>query len=201
MRCRLGMTIAVTLFTAVAQADAQQSQTPNRFPLAAPAGGDSKARQVAPPGAVNQGPFDATTWKYGNAFAPPPGAKIWNPAKIKLMQEGAKLVGGTVSSGIDPSTYCAMANAGYDFHLDRDAARQHHLGPSQQGVAHLPPCQGGSRRARSLCGRIPDPACARRRRPGDRGADRRQRRGGDCGQGLDLFSPAWQTQSRRRRRV
>ena len=115
MRCRLGMTIAVTLFTAVAQADAQQSQTPNRFPLAAPAGGDSKARQVAPPGAVNQGPFDATTWKYGNAFAPPPGAKIWNPAKIKLMQEGAKLVGGTVSSGIDPSTYCAMANAGYDF--------------------------------------------------------------------------------------
>ncbi len=29
--------------------------------------------------------------------------------------QGGKLVGGTVSSGIDPSTYCAMANAGYDF--------------------------------------------------------------------------------------
>jgi 2-keto-3-deoxy-L-rhamnonate aldolase RhmA len=83
--------------------------------LAAPAGVDSKARQAAPPGAVNQGPFDAATWKYGNAFSPPPGTKIWNPAKIKLMQEGGKLVGGTVSSGIDPSTYCAMANAGYDF--------------------------------------------------------------------------------------
>ena len=55
-----------------------------------------------------------SSWKYGSAFTPPPGAKIWNPAKIKLMS-GGKLVGGTVSSGIDPSTYCAMANAGYDF--------------------------------------------------------------------------------------
>jgi 2-keto-3-deoxy-L-rhamnonate aldolase RhmA len=86
----------------------------NSFPLAAPAGVDSKARALAPPGAVNQGQFDAGTWKYGNAFTPPPGAKIWNPAKIKLLQ-GGKLVGGTVGSGIDPSTYCAMANAGYDF--------------------------------------------------------------------------------------
>jgi hypothetical protein len=83
----------------------------NPFPLAAPAGVDSKARELAPPGAANQGQFDAATWKYGNAFAPPPGTKIWNPAKIKLMQ-GGKLVGGTVSSGIDPSTYCA---SGYDF--------------------------------------------------------------------------------------
>jgi len=93
-----------------ATADAQQGQ----FPLAAPAGVDSKARQMAPSGAVNQGPFDMNTWKYGNAFTPPPGAKMWNPAKIKLMS-GGKLLGGTVSSGIDPSTYCAMANAGYDF--------------------------------------------------------------------------------------
>jgi 2-keto-3-deoxy-L-rhamnonate aldolase RhmA len=113
MRCRLGMAIGVALLTAVSQAAAQQSQ--NQFPLAAPAGVDSNARQVAPPGAVNQGAFDPATWKYGNAFAPPSGAKIWNPAKLKLMQQGAKFVGGTVSSGIDPSTYCAMANAGYDF--------------------------------------------------------------------------------------
>src|SRR6202043_2121934 len=35
------------------------------FPLAAPAGVDSKARALAPPGAVNQGQFDAGTWKYG----------------------------------------------------------------------------------------------------------------------------------------
>ena len=44
----------------------------------------------------------------------PPGAKLWNPAKIKLMQ-GGKLVGGTVRAVGDPNTYCAMANAGYDF--------------------------------------------------------------------------------------
>ena len=36
-----------------------------QFPLAAPAGKDSGARQTAPPGAVNQGPFDPATWKYG----------------------------------------------------------------------------------------------------------------------------------------
>src|SRR5262245_17244617 len=87
-------------------AKAQQTQ----FPMAAPAGVDSKAREVAPPGAVNQGPFDMKTWKYGTAFTPPAGAKVWNPAKIKLTS-GGKLVGGTLSNGIDPSTYCAMANA------------------------------------------------------------------------------------------
>jgi 2-keto-3-deoxy-L-rhamnonate aldolase RhmA len=39
---------------------------------------------------------------------------MWNPAKIKLMQ-GGKVVGGTVAGVTDPQTYCAMANAGYDF--------------------------------------------------------------------------------------
>jgi 2-keto-3-deoxy-L-rhamnonate aldolase RhmA len=119
MRCTVGMTVGVALLAApvlgASPTPAQQNPGQSQFPLAAPAGVDSKARQAAPPGAVNQGPFDAATWKYGNAFSPPPGTKIWNPAKIKLMQEGGKLVGGTVSSGIDPSTYCAMANAGYDF--------------------------------------------------------------------------------------
>jgi 2-keto-3-deoxy-L-rhamnonate aldolase RhmA len=123
MKCPVGVTVGSVLLLApflapslgMSQTLAQQSPAQNQFPLAAPAGMDSKARQVAPPGAVNQGAFDAATWKYGNAFSPPPGAKIWNPAKIKLMTEGGKLVGGTVSSGIDPSTYCAMANAGYDF--------------------------------------------------------------------------------------
>src|SRR5688572_1099240 len=38
-----------------------------KFPLAAPAGKDSNARAVAPPGALNQGPFDPATWKYGPA--------------------------------------------------------------------------------------------------------------------------------------
>ena len=102
--------IALTLLGLMtATAWAQQ-----KFPLAAPAGIDSNARQVAPSGAVNQGPFDMSQWKYGNAFNVPAGVKIWNPVKIKLMQ-GGKIVGGTVRGVRDPGTYCAMANAGYDF--------------------------------------------------------------------------------------
>ena len=58
------------------------------FPLAAKAGVDSNARMVAPPGAVNQGPFDPSTWKYGTAFDPPAGSKIWNPVKLKMLQGG-----------------------------------------------------------------------------------------------------------------
>jgi 2-keto-3-deoxy-L-rhamnonate aldolase RhmA len=96
-----------------------------QFPLAAPAGKDSGARTTAPTGARNQGPFDPATWKYGGAFDPPQGSKIWNPVKVKMMR-GEKVTGGTVFSATDPATYCAMANAGYDFiwtemqHNDRD---------------------------------------------------------------------------------
>ena len=85
-----------------------------QFPLAAPAGKDSGAKAVAPAGATNQGAFDPATWKYGTAFAPPAGSTAWNPAKLKLTQ-GGKVTGGTVFAATDPSTYCAMANAGYDF--------------------------------------------------------------------------------------
>jgi 4-hydroxy-2-oxoheptanedioate aldolase len=91
-----------------------QANGPTQFPLAAPAGKDSGALQHAPPGAVNQGPYDMTKWKYGTAFNAPAGAKIWNPVKIKMMQ-GATVTGGTVFSATDPEIYCAMANAGYDF--------------------------------------------------------------------------------------
>jgi 2-keto-3-deoxy-L-rhamnonate aldolase RhmA len=106
---------------------AQRPQSPNAdpyannanpgatpFPLAAPAGKDSGARTTAPSGAVNTGPFDPATWKYGPAFDAPPNSKIWNPVKLKLMQ-GGKVTGGTLFSSTDPATYCAMANAGYDF--------------------------------------------------------------------------------------
>src|SRR5499427_7014936 len=95
------------------------------FPLAAAAGKDSNAKNTAPPGAVNQGPFDAATWKYGPAFNAPEGSKIWNPVKLKMMR-GEKVTGGTLFSATDPATYCAMANSGYDFiwtemqHNDRD---------------------------------------------------------------------------------
>ena len=85
-----------------------------KFPLAAAAGVDSKARDAAPPGAVNQGAFDPSTWKYGTAFNAPPNSKIWNPVKLKMMQ-GGKVTGGTLFTATDPAVYCAMANAGYDF--------------------------------------------------------------------------------------
>jgi 2-keto-3-deoxy-L-rhamnonate aldolase RhmA len=85
-----------------------------KFPLAAPAGMDTKSIDRAPPNAVNQGKFDDKKWKYGTAYDAPAGAKIWNPVKLKMMQ-GGKVTGGTVFAATDPSTYCAMASAGYDF--------------------------------------------------------------------------------------
>jgi len=85
-----------------------------QFPLAAPAGKDSGAKQTPPAGATNQGAFDPATWKYGTTFNAPDGSKIWNPVKLKL-QQGGKVTGGTLFSATHPSTYCAMANAGYDF--------------------------------------------------------------------------------------
>ena len=48
-----------------------------QFPLAAPAGKDSGAKQNGPAGAANQGAFDPAKWKYGTAFDAPAGSKIW----------------------------------------------------------------------------------------------------------------------------
>jgi 2-keto-3-deoxy-L-rhamnonate aldolase RhmA len=120
--------VAVAALTAQSQAPARpQTPTPNAdpyvnnpnpgntaFPLAAPAGTDSGARAKPPAGAVNQGPFDPATWKYGSAFDPPKGPQVWNPVKVK-MQQGGKVTGATLFGSTDPSVYCALANAGYDF--------------------------------------------------------------------------------------
>ena len=67
---RAALSIVIAIFAAAASAQ----QAPTAFPLAAPAGKDSNARQVAPPGAVNQGPFDDARWKYGPGFNAPAGA-------------------------------------------------------------------------------------------------------------------------------
>ena len=57
-------------------------------------------------------------------LAQPMGAgaqgRIFNTVKQKL-SEGTPVIGGTVSTA-DPDIYCAVANAGFDFNLDRDAA-------------------------------------------------------------------------------
>ena len=124
-----------------------------RFPLAAAAGQDSGARRVAPAGAVNQGPFNPAAWKYGTAFAPPAAAAIWNPVKLKMAQ-GGKVTGGTLFSATDPSTYCAMADAGYDFiwtemqHNERDwqaAARMWRACPHAKAVPGVRVAYGDER--------------------------------------------------------
>jgi 2-keto-3-deoxy-L-rhamnonate aldolase RhmA len=135
---KLILVTVVSIALAIAAFAAQQTQPapagpntgsatpgPTQFPLAAPAGSDSGAITRAPAGAVNQGAFDPTTWKYGAAFNAPPGSRIWNPVKLKMMR-GEKVTGGTVFNATDPAIYCAMANAGYDFiwtemqHNERD---------------------------------------------------------------------------------
>ena len=60
-------------------------------------------------------PFNADEFEYGtrNGLEEGQQAEIWNPAMQKLM-DGGPLIGGTVRA-TDPRTYCAMANAGYDF--------------------------------------------------------------------------------------
>jgi 2-keto-3-deoxy-L-rhamnonate aldolase RhmA len=108
------MTLGAAAVFGQANEDANGAGTNGQFPLAAPAGKDSGALAHAPAGALNQGPYDMSKWKYGTAYDPPPGAKLWNPVKIKMMQ-GGKVTGGTVFSATDPEIYCAMANAGYDF--------------------------------------------------------------------------------------
>lgn len=87
---------------------------PITSPLSAPAGKDSGAIRTALSNGVNQGPFNPATWKYGPAFNPPPGAKIWNPVKAKMLA-GQKVTGGTLFNVTDPTVYCAFANSGYDF--------------------------------------------------------------------------------------
>ena len=85
-----------------------------QFPLAAKAGQDSGAARTAPAGAVNTGAITVGSWKFGPANDVPGGVKSWNPVKVK-MNEGGKVTGATAFSTTTPETYCAMANAGYDF--------------------------------------------------------------------------------------
>ena len=84
-----------------------------QFPLAAPAGKDSGAITNAPPGRRIRERSIQPTGNTGTRSTRR-NAKIWNPVKLKMMR-GEKVTGGTVFSSDSPETYCAMANAGYDF--------------------------------------------------------------------------------------
>src|ERR1700742_2359994 len=95
---------AVSLGTVAAFSQANEDDVAARqakYPLAAKAGEDSHAIDKAPAGATNQGKFDDKTWKFGHAWDSPPGSKLWNPVKIKMLQ-GGMVTGGTVFSATDP---------------------------------------------------------------------------------------------------
>jgi 2-keto-3-deoxy-L-rhamnonate aldolase RhmA len=63
--------------------------------------------------------------------APAPGSRLYNTVKQKLAA-GQQVVGGTVQVP-DPDTYCAMANAGFDFLW----IEMQHSPMSYQDVAHM----------------------------------------------------------------
>jgi 2-keto-3-deoxy-L-rhamnonate aldolase RhmA len=63
--------------------------------------------------AQDRQPFKAEGWTYGPRNSAGGPVEIWNTAKRKLMA-GRPLIGGTIRA-TDPRTYCAMAEAGYDF--------------------------------------------------------------------------------------
>jgi 2-keto-3-deoxy-L-rhamnonate aldolase RhmA len=91
-----------------------QNADPAKYPLAPKAGVDSHSDQIAPAGAVNQGPFNMDTWRRGHAWDPPAGGSpIWNPVKVKMTHGGTLTV--AQSDGSDPANYCAVADSGVDF--------------------------------------------------------------------------------------
>lgn len=63
--------------------------------------------------AAQDGAFVASDWEYGPRDVVEGEVPIWNSAKQKLLN-GEDLVGVTINA-TDPRTYCAAANAGYDF--------------------------------------------------------------------------------------
>ena len=151
-----------------------------KFPLAAPAGKDSNASTVAPPGAVNQGAFDPATWKYGPAFNPPAGAQDLESGQAEddagRQGHGRHAVQRDRSGDVLRDGECRLR-----LHLDRDAARPARLAGGRPHVAHLSAREGRSGRARRLHRRARNPACARRRRARHRRADRRHRGRSDRG--------------------
>lgn len=57
--------------------------------------------------------WDPANWEFGRRWAVEGEVPIWNPVMQKV-KAGEPIIGGTIR-GTDPRTYCAMAEAGYDF--------------------------------------------------------------------------------------
>ena len=147
------------------------------FPLAAPAGADSKAKDTAPPFATNAGPFDPATWKYGTAFNPPAerGGVESGEAEDAAGRQGDRR---DAVRRDRPQHLLRHGQRRLRLHLDRDAARPARLAGGGAHVAHVPDREGRAGRARGLHRRTRDSARARRRRAGAGRADGGHRAGG-----------------------
>ena len=133
------------------------------FPLAAPAGKDSGAKQTAPAGAANQGAFDPATWKYGTGLRP--AGRLEDLESGEAQDDAGRQGHRRHAVQRDRSGHLLRdGQCRLRLHLDRDAARPARLAGGGAHVAHLPAREGRARRARRLHRRARDPARARRRR-------------------------------------
>ena len=95
--------LTVLAASALAQnADDATVTASKSYPLAVKQDIDSHADKIAPPGAVNQGPYNMKTWKYGHVFDAAPGTPLWNPVKVKMSQ-GGKITSASIPGNADPA--------------------------------------------------------------------------------------------------
>ena len=179
----------------VSQPTARRGNRRFRWPL--PPGVDSKAKEVAPPGAVNQGPFNSSTWKYGPAFNPTGGREGLESGQA---QDAAGRQGDWRHAVQRHRSRHLLRDGGrrLRLHLDGNAARPARLAGGGADVAYVSQREGGPGRTRGVHRRARDSARARRRSSRDRRADRRLGRRGDRGARLDVL-PAARASERRRR--
>ena len=120
-----------------------------KFPLAAPAGKDSGAKDKPLAGAVNTGSIDPATWKYGPNNTPPAGREALESGQA----EAAAGRQGDRRHRVQRDRSAHLLRDGerrLRLHLDRDAAQRSRLEPGRAHVAHLPAREGGSRRAHRI---------------------------------------------------
>ena len=123
-----------------------------KFPLAAPAGKDSGAKEKPLTGAVNTGSIDPATWKYGPNNKPRCGLEALESG------QGQAAAGwqGDRRHRLQRDRSPDLLRDGQRrlrLHLDRDAAQRPRLEPGRADVAHVPAREGGSRRAYRVRGR------------------------------------------------
>ena len=130
MKRRTQLMLAAAAATGFLGATLAPGTSQNAFPLAAPAGVDSNARQ-APPGAVNQGPFDVATWKYGNGVHAAAGRQDLESGQDQA-DAGRQARRRHGLGGVDPDDLLRDGECRLRFHLDRDAARKLRPGPTSR---------------------------------------------------------------------